>query len=75
METQTLKFGHENLSGRATGKRRHLTQGLKGDSDFIKQKVEEGTFDLKDCNIFDMFKACQVEGPKQRMMTGGSKIY
>ena len=24
------------------------------------KKVEEGTFDLRDCNIFDMFKACQV---------------
>lgn len=41
----------------------------------LKKKVEEGTFDLKGCNIFDMVKARQVEWPKQRMMTGGSKIY
>lgn len=41
----------------------------------LNKNVEEGTFDLKGCNIFDMFKACQVEWPKQRMMTGGSKIY
>ena len=41
----------------------------------LNKKVEEGTFDLKGCNIFDMVKARQVEWPKQRMMTGGSKIY